>query len=516
MKGKHQFPFHPFLLAIYPVLALLAHNLREVSAWVAVRPMLISLAGSGLLFGVLMLAVRDVRRAALVSSLGVALFFAYGHVYNFLAVHPILGFSLGRNRYLAPIFLVVLIAGIWLILRQKRYLAEITQLVNGMAVVLLCMPLLQMGGYAIRQANSSNQMQAQADENSLIHPGEAGTPDVYYIILDMYTRQDVLQEKFGLDTSAFINELQQLGFTVADCSNANYPSTNVSLASSLNMSYLQDIAADLPAGATVDTAMRELLHHNQVRRLLEQAGYRTVSFATGYDWIDWKDASEYLEPSSGRLTQSLRPFEAMLIQSTAVSILLDAQTRFMPGLAKQVANPNQEHVRYETFLLEKLGNLASMPGPKFVYAHILIPHGPFVFNADGSLVPDPSYYESGDEERYIEGYRNQVEYINQRLLEIIPRLLKESKQPPIIIIQGDHGPKEARFPILNAYYLPGGANGLYPTISPVNSFRLVFDQFFGAKFALLPDQSYQVEGDDLMDFASVDTDGLTACPADGE
>jgi hypothetical protein len=63
----------------------------------------------------------------------------------------------------------------------------------------------------------------------------------------------------------------------------------------------------------------------------------------------------------------------------------------------------------------------------------------------------------------------------------------------VIIIQGDHalaGAKD-RFGILNAYYLPGiNKDILYPTISPVNSFRIVFNQYFGAKLPLLPDRSY--------------------------
>src|SRR5207249_2280146 len=77
---------------------------------------------------------------------------------------------------------------------------------------------------------------------------------------------------------------------------------------------------------------------------------------------------------------------------------------------------------------------------------------------------------------------------------------------PVIIIQSDEGPFEGaptvwsptpsrdldrKFPILNAYYLPGkGDGGLTRTITPVNSFRAVFDLYFGANLALLPDRNY--------------------------
>ena len=61
----------------------------------------------------------------------------------------------------------------------------------------------------------------------------------------------------------------------------------------------------------------------------------------------------------------------------------------------------------------------------------------------------------------------------------------------MIIIQGDHGlDTEARMAILNAYYLPGdGAKMLYPTITPVNSFRVVFNAYFGQEYPILPDTS---------------------------
>ena len=45
--------------------------------------------------------------------------------------------------------------------------------------------------------------------------------------------------------------------------------------------------------------------------------------------------------------------------------------------------------------------------------------------------------------------------------------------------------------ILNAYYLPGvDSSLLYPSITPVNSFRLAFDLYFGTHLGLLPDVSY--------------------------
>ena len=99
-----------------------------------------------------------------------------------------------------------------------------------------------------------------------------------------------------------------------------------------------------------------------------------------------------------------------------------------------------------------------------------------------------------DEEHFRAGYIYEIEYINARMLTIVAEILANSTTPPIIIIQGDHGFGEGdNFPILNAYYLPGiDPEVLYPTISPVNCFRLVFNEYFGSNLILLPDQSFRV------------------------
>jgi hypothetical protein len=160
--------------------------------------------------------------------------------------------------------------------------------------------------------------------------------------------------------------------------------------------------------------------------------------------------------------------------------------------------------------------LAGQAGPKFVFAHVLLPHVPLVFRADGSITKDDRYFrETFDQpsgtEYLIDGYKNQVEYINQRMLSIVDAILRDSAQPPVIIIQGDHGLLYFdHFPVLNAYYLPGnGSPELYPTITPVNSFVMVFDRYFDAQLPLRPDNSYSSPYTRPYDFKAVTAE---SCP----
>jgi hypothetical protein len=160
--------------------------------------------------------------------------------------------------------------------------------------------------------------------------------------------------------------------------------------------------------------------------------------------------------------------------------------------------------------LDQLRHATQIPGPKIVFAHLILPHPPFVFDASGRQVDPPHPYSLGDGDEfdgdlaeYRSGYAAQVEFANRRLRQAITTLLSRSKQPPVIIIQGDHGPGSRhnwgspdasclreRAGILNAYYLPSGSEQLYPSISPVNSFRVVLNAVFGTQLPLLPDRTY--------------------------
>ena len=95
-------------------------------------------------------------------------------------------------------------------------------------------------------------------------------------------------------------------------------------------------------------------------------------------------------------------------------------------------------------------------------------------------------------------------FITRRIERAIDRILAESPEPPIIILQADHGSgwkldmgradrtdHQERMSILNAYYFPGRRyDQLSDTISPVNSFRVVLNTFFGGRIELLPNRSY--------------------------
>jgi len=290
-----------------------------------------------------------------------------------------------------------------------------------------------------------------------------------------------------------------MGLFVARCSQSNYSQTEHSLASSLNFNYLPALGAPLDRSSTDRAPLRPLVKHSAVRQMLEGLGYTTVAFETGFPKTEWDDADYYLTPSRKRTlntwftTGGLNSFEVMYLHSTAGLLLIDfAQKLHLPQkLVPDVNYPNRTHRERELFVIGQLqyNHVMSLQSPKLVFAHLVVPHHPFVFGPNGERVNLPDYDKNG--------YRDQVIFINKQITAIVKDLITYSDQPPVIVIQGDHGaaagliPNEQHMPILNAYYLPGvDPSSLYADISPVNTFRVIFNQYFGGSYPLLEDVSY--------------------------
>jgi hypothetical protein len=328
-----------------------------------------------------------------------------------------------------------------------------------------------------------------------LKPGD-NPPDIYYIILDGYGRSDILKNEYSFDNSHFLNTLRDLGFYVAECSQSNYAQTQMSLASSLNFNYIDALSDRFVPGSDDRTGLDALIHHGAVRESLEKAGYQTVAFATGFLATELRDADYFLGPeySQGRLNE----FEYLLMETTFARLLQDGN-RF------GMQNSGSELFRERTlFALDKLDKLSYIPGPKFVFVHLIVPHPPYVFGPTGGPV-EPAEVGTTKTQEGAAHYRDQVIYINSRMIEIVPKIIANSSRLPIILIQGDHGPTVASSPRsrmsnLNAYFLPGVNAPIYPTITPVNTFRIIFNNYFGQQLELLDDVSLYSDYTDPFNF----------------
>ncbi|MEW6094748.1 MAG: hypothetical protein AB1531_12370 [Chloroflexota bacterium] len=477
-------PWYVFLFSVYPVLSLYAQNVTEVQNSYLWRPLATSLVGTFLALLVCRLLFKNWYMASIVTSIATIMFFAYGHVYIGLK-NISLAIPFVRHRLLLPIWAILFVIGIWMITRGYRQPERATSVLNLVAIIALLFPIVQTGNYLIHQRGAEQDVPRRGFAG-LVLPADQRAPDIYYIILDAYGNTQTLTELMDFDNAEFLDALRNQGFYVANCSQSNYASTQLSLVSSLNLDYLTAFGDAFVPGSGDDSNLSAYLKGNATRYTLDALGYQIIAFETGFAWSEWYDADLYLSLSR-TLWRGYNEFEDLLVKTTALRALYDMNILLKPD---EVTSPHYERVLY---VLESLKVLPSMPGPKFVFVHLLMPHDPFDFNEDGTYFTGS--WSSGSREPYFEGYRRQVIYISKVIPEVTASIIANSPTPPVIIIQGDHGPSYyysdvERMGILNAYYLPNGSEFLYETITPVNTFRILFNAYFGGNFDLLEDVSY--------------------------
>jgi hypothetical protein len=489
---------------------------------VVIRPFLFTLVGSAALYGALFLSFRDVIKAALIGALILVAFFSYGHVYYEARAVPALEI-LSHHATLIPLYIVVFGLGIWGIFRITK-VENFVLYLNAASLVLVVLQVAPLS-YAYIQTSYAASRPIEAQSGLMLSSDLKDMPDIYVIVLDAYMRSDALEQDLGYDNSPFINQLAQVGFYVAGCGHPNYTFSYASISALLNMKYVPNAYEKDVWSEFSNNGFWTILENDEVRSQLKSVGYKTVAFQEEYPLFEFADSDVLIGMNHPSISSEyLYPFEVMYEKSTALIILNaldpngkmaryfkrnstspDALSVDLSGLSGENQDLVKAHVISTLFILDHLTDVPAIAGPKFTYAHIFIPHYPYVFGPSGEIMTDPGYYggdrgDAVDEEYEKQGYINQVQYINKRIDPILQTIISKSKNPPIIVLMGDHGLKDNnRETDLIAYYLPKGYEKLYPSISPVNSFRLIFNEYFGASYPLLSDLIYVSDTQALTD-----------------
>ncbi|MCR9214676.1 MAG: LTA synthase family protein [Proteobacteria bacterium] len=342
---------------------------------------------------------------------------------------------------------------------------------------------------------------SKVSEISLVNlDAPAEKRNIFYIVMDRYADQRTLTAEYNFDNSNFIKTLRDHGFFVADSSVANYPFTYQSLSSSMNMVYHNNAVDQIVENRDDIVPYIRLIEENYLTKILKAQGYKYVHMGS---W--WAPTESSPLADENFQTTFLGRIELRFFRRSILEPLLFL---FHDDTAKHSIDPNQcDRVPRKLARLKELG---SSDQPTFVFAHFLVPHDPFVFDKDGNCKNAEVTSASSLEQNYL----GQLQYANSLLSELLESLLSQPGPKPIIIIQADEGPYPARFRqnedefqwisaseaemkqkmrILNAYFFPGTDNKMfYDTLTPVNSFRLLLNTYFGANLQLLPDLSFAI------------------------
>ena len=276
--------FHTLVIGTYPVVHqyVVNHSIAPLSAlWI---PLALALGGTiALIF-----AARTI--SASLTSGGIVVSWLCVGLMPLLAVRSavagVLPSAAGPSGQLTVVAVYVTVIGITIVwmtrLMSEAALRATREAMNAMAVVLL---VLNLAGVMAQRPSVPWQPTVEA----LVAPVRADTPnrravdgpDIYYIILDGYARDDVLVERYGVSHNSLTEHLRHTGFYVAQASQANYVQTYLSLASTLNMVYLDPLAQAMPA-ITDRRPLSHLIENNVVVSGLKTLGYTTVLLSSDY------------------------------------------------------------------------------------------------------------------------------------------------------------------------------------------------------------------------------------------
>jgi hypothetical protein len=492
-------PLHPLLVAAYPVLFLFAENAeQQVTLAPLWLPLAVCLAGGLGALLVLSAAFRDWRRGALLASLLLALFFSFGHVWNLVG-----GLFVGRWVLAIP-WLLIAVIGTALIWRGGRWVGATGRFLNIAGVLLVAFNVFRVANYASVSAAAAQSV--AAPDNVQLTVTDHGRPDIYYIILDRYANVDTLRDLYDYDNEPFLRALEDRGFTIARHAWANYFKTALSLYSSLSMEHIdKERLGETEPPYDFTSIYAALRDHLAVPAALKAIGYDYIHLG---NW--WEPTSTNVDADVVLRFQGSTEFSGALFSTTAMSLISPPASSGGLDAAGETIDRLDLARQTSLYDLARLQESAGRAGPTYVFAHILLPHPPYVFGAHGEELSGADAAAHTERVNYV----NQLQFTNARVLEVIDALLQNSDSDPVVILQADEGPwptgftdHETSFPwlmatpeeisqkygILNAIHLPGedpADYGFSDRTSPVNEFRVVFNAVFGTDLPMRPDTTY--------------------------
>lgn len=475
MQSKPPLSYHPLLLFTYYLFFFFENNKQETYISDLYLPLIAGIGFIVLLFGIFRLLLGSFSKAGMLTSFSIFLFFLYDDI-----IYKINKIPFGEKlleidkNFFATYSFIFLLVFIYIKCSKRSFLGT-TRFLNLFSIILIIFPI---ASYTFHQIQILKLAPADNKISLPKHTQPKHKRDVYYIILDSYTNKDNLKRYFGFNNQRFITYLEEKGFFVANESRSNYQNTLLSMPSALNMDY-HNIPQNIDDEDIIISLLKDKIDYSKVSSVFKQLGYKTISLARVNG-----TAKNYDERVG--YNKLFSPFLFSLLDKSLIKKLnLDFLNSSLIHRSRTL---------YNFDLLKKVSKLSE---PTFFYAHFMLPHPPWVFDRDGKI---PG---SKDTDKPTNPYLEQLMFANKKIKIFLDDLLLNSEVEPIIIIQGDHGyepnrrfiPNEKKlrkiFGVLNAYYFPGLKDtGLYSNITPVNSFRLLFNKYFGMNFELLPDKSF--------------------------
>jgi hypothetical protein len=470
----------PVISAAYPVIFLYSYNSSIVNLDRLVRPLLIGLLFGAVIFGIYFAVYRKYIKASLAAFTFLIFFFTYAPLYNFmLKVNKVQV----EHFTLIPLYITIALYTAHFIATRK---ANITRPLQNLLLILITGLIIFNVISAVPVEAKKIQLK-EADKKAKAATVAVATkkyPDIYYFLFDEYAGFDAVKDYWHETyVDDFAQFLKDNHFFVTTKSRGNSARTVLEMARRLNMKMFP--------GETEHLVLANAVSHNKVMQVVKSFGYTTVVFNSNFPYFDADveynyDSKEISQP--GLLSDD---FSLMLLDNTmflSLSNIYRASTN----------DPEVLRSRNMTmFFLQKSTELSDIKSPKFVYVHLLFPHIPFIFDKNGRLI-DPKNKMNWN------FYIGQHEYATKQAKILVQKLLANAdpNNPPVIILQSDHGarnlkldipgsvqlndyPEPYMYYILDALYLPGyDYSTLKDPLQPIETFPMILNHYLGTNLSV--------------------------------
>jgi hypothetical protein len=478
-----KFGFHHLTFALLPVLFLFVYNIHEIAIEDIFIPIIISLAIVIILWIISMYFMGE-RKSAIIISFLIFLVLIFASIRSLLVYHELTEIQfIGKNIILIPIFSIIAISGTIYIVR-KKFSANTTSILNVISITAVSLLIFQAGLFYIENDPVSSEEVQELLGVPIFYANESiQKPDVYFLLLDAYSGDITLKNDFGYDNSEFYEQLEERGFFIQKNSLSNYPNTELSMPSIMNMNYL-DFIPKLQGTESRDMRLsQKILEDNKVMQIFHANGYQIYSLdgASGLSGAE----TEYFCKNNFNINSNM--MSVLIYQYIPISSL------------RAAVSENHWYETVSCALNTMIEFEKEIDQPIYMHTHVYFPHRPFVFDSQGNQVHD-SISENRFDNELKDAYLQQIIYANKKTIQIIDSI-QQKNHDAVIIILSDHG---GRFGVnwkdpsemdyfralnnLNALYFPGKESYLPLNIATVNTFRVFFNLYFEADYKILDDR----------------------------
>jgi hypothetical protein len=483
-------------LFLLPAFFLL-HNYNDLFGFIPIRELLFYALT---IYGVLAIAcfiMISLKISAPKTSL--ILFIISFFILFFAPVHNVYR-SMTFNSIISHYWVMLPLVCLLLLLLARKIIRE--NIIPGKIFTFLNLALVCL--FATELATSFTKASVYSKNHNLIYPrkplsdkyvspnmSDTSKPDIYFFVFDEYTNNKTLKKMWGYDNSQITDWLSTNGFHIPSDTRSNYSFTVFSVSSTFNMDYIDKNAGG--NGTVIPNLLKanQSLSNNETFSILKKENYSIRFIAPFNNTIEENGLDHFFD----YLVDGQIPGQT-LPGSLGITIMSGLKSGYRPYFKDSMAFNEHLQQKYKSVRLtvdkiKETTDSSTNRKPHFIYGHILVPHVPHLFDSSGKFL---SYKQSLNMTLY-DTYTAQVNYANSLIKEIVEHIKQHNKPNTIIIIEGDHGFR--RFPdSLNRYDLPNFSaiyfpdknySRLYDTMSPVNTFRILFDQYFQQNFPMLKD-----------------------------